>query len=119
VHQDDDLFDRERSMRDCRNGLCKPEYWTTLNTNDRVAKKESKRKNAQALFHIQIALDKSLFPRIAGAKTATDAWRTLQEAYQCSDQVKVVKLQTLKREFEDARSRKCKGLLCESKRCSQ
>ena len=53
------------------------EDWTTLNANDRVAKKESRRKNAQALFHIQISLDKSLFPRIAGAKTTKDAWKTL------------------------------------------
>ena len=82
-------------------GYAEPEDWTTLNANDRVAKKESRRKNAQALFHIQIALDKSLFPRIAGAKTVADAWKTLQEAYQGSDQVKVVKLQTLKREFEN------------------
>jgi hypothetical protein len=54
-------------------GYVEPEDWTTLNANDRVAKKESRRKNAQALFHIQIALDKSLFPRITGAKTTTDA----------------------------------------------
>jgi hypothetical protein len=54
-------------------GYAEPEDWTTLNENDRVAKKESRRKNAQALFHIHIALDKILFPRIAGAKTATDA----------------------------------------------
>jgi hypothetical protein len=76
-------------------GYAEPEYWTTLNANDRVAKKESRRKNAQVLFHIHIALDKILFPRITGAKTTTDDWNTLQESYQGSDQVKVVKLQTL------------------------
>jgi hypothetical protein len=42
-----------------------------------------------------------LFLRIAGAKTAADAWKTLQESYQGSDQVKFVKLQTLKREFKN------------------
>jgi hypothetical protein len=47
-------------------GYAKPGDWTTL--NDRVAKKEFRKKNAQALFHIQIALDKNLFPRIVGAK---------------------------------------------------
>jgi hypothetical protein len=82
-------------------GYAEPEDWTTLNENDRVAKKESRRKNAQDLFHIQIALDKSLLPRIVGAKTVVDAWKTLQESYQGSDQVKVVKIQTLKREFEN------------------
>jgi len=78
-------------------GYTEPEDWTTLNENDRVAKKESRRKNAQALFHIQISLNKSLFPRIAHAKTALNAWKTLQESYQGNDQVKLVKLQTLKR----------------------
>lgn len=53
------------------------------------------------MFHIQIALDKSLFPRISRAKTTKDTWDTLQEDYQGSDQVKVVKLQTLKRDFEN------------------
>jgi hypothetical protein len=52
-----------------------PEDWTTLTANDRVAKKESRRKNAQALFHIHIALDRILLPRIAGANTTTDAGR--------------------------------------------
>ena len=58
-------------------GYAEPEDWTTLNANDRVAKKESRRKNVQALFHIQIALDKSLFPRIASAKRTKDASNTL------------------------------------------
>jgi hypothetical protein len=56
-------------------GYAKTEDWTTLTTNDRVAMKEYRRKNAQALFHIHIAFDKILFPRIAGAKTTTDARR--------------------------------------------
>jgi hypothetical protein len=58
-------------------GYVEPKYWTTLSENDRVAKKESRKKNAQALFHIQIALDKSLFPRIVGPNTIKDAWKTL------------------------------------------
>jgi hypothetical protein len=82
-------------------GYAELEDSTTLTANDKVAKKESRKKNAQALFHIQISLDKSLFPRIASAKTTKDVWKTLHEAYQGSDQVKVVKLHTLKREFEN------------------
>jgi hypothetical protein len=53
------------------------EDWTTLTANDRVAKTKSRKKNAQALFHIQISLDKILFPRTAGAKIAEDASKTL------------------------------------------
>jgi len=77
-------------------GYEEPADWNALTANERTTRKEARKKNAQALFHIQIALDKSLFPRISGAKTAKVAWETLQEAYQGSDQVKVVKLQTLK-----------------------
>ena len=42
-------------------GYAEPQDWTTLGANDRVDKKESRKKNGQALFYIQIAL---LFPRI-------------------------------------------------------
>jgi len=80
-----------------------PADWNSLIANERTSRKEARKKNAQALFHIQIALDKSLFPRISGAKTAKAPLETLQEAYQGSDQVKVVKLQTLRREFENSK----------------
>jgi hypothetical protein len=70
-----DLFIGKDLWEIVETGYAEPEDWTTLTANDRVAKNESRRKNAQALFHIHIALDKILFPRIAGAKTTTDAGR--------------------------------------------
>jgi len=45
-----------------------PIDWTIVVTNDRLAKK-----NYQALVHIEIALDKSLFPRIIGGKANMDS----------------------------------------------
>ncbi|XP_059071953.1 disease resistance protein Roq1-like [Cryptomeria japonica] len=66
--------------------------WNALTTNERTTKKEARKNNAQDLFHIQIAHDKRLFPRILGVTIAKDAWKTLQEAYQGSAQVKVVKV---------------------------
>ena len=87
-----------------------PTDWNALTSNERTTRKEARKKNAQALFHIQIALDKSLFPRISGAKTAKAAWETLQEAYQGSDQVKVVKLQTLRREFENSKMQEAESI---------
>ena len=91
-------------------GYEEPADWNALTTNERTARKEARKKNAQALFHIQRALDKSLFPRISGAKTVKDAWETLQEAYQGSDQVKVVKLQTLRREFENSKMQEAESI---------
>lgn len=91
-------------------GYEEPTDWNALTANERTSRKEARKKNAQALFHIQIALDKSLFPRISGATTTKDAWKTLQEAYQGSDQVKVVKLQTLKREFENLKMQEAESI---------
>ena len=53
--------------------------WNALTANERTTRKEARKKNAQALFHIQIALDKSLFPRISGAKTAKAASETYKK----------------------------------------
>jgi hypothetical protein len=50
-----------------------PEDWTTHTANGRVSKMKSILKNAQSLFHIQIAIDKILFPRITGVKKTEDA----------------------------------------------
>eukprot|EP00253_Pinus_taeda_P017610 PITA_17610 len=91
-------------------GYEEPADWNARTTNERTTRKEERKKNAQALFHIQIALDKSLFPRISGAKTAKATWETLQEAYQGSEQVKVVKLQTLKRDFENLKMQEAESI---------
>eukprot|EP00253_Pinus_taeda_P009494 PITA_09494 len=91
-------------------GYEEPTDWNALTANERTTRKEARKKNAQALFHIQIALDKSLFPRISGEKTAKATTETLQEAYQGSDQVKVVKLQTLKQEFENLKMQEAESI---------
>ena len=54
-------------------GYEEPADWNALTANERTTRKEARKKNAQALFHIQIALDKSLFPRISREKTAKAA----------------------------------------------
>ena len=52
--------------------------WCTLIANHRTTKREPKKKNYQALFHVKISPDKSLFPRITGEKLAKKACKTLQ-----------------------------------------
>ena len=51
-------------------GYYEQDYWNSLTTNERRTIKEARKNNSQALFHIQIPLDKSLFPRILEKKTA-------------------------------------------------
>ena len=55
------------------------------------------------MFHIQVDLDKIIFPRIAREKLDEKSLNTLPKSYQGNGQVKVVKFQTLSIEFEDAR----------------
>eukprot|EP00253_Pinus_taeda_P036444 PITA_36444 len=44
--------------------------------------KSNRKKDSKALVFLYQALDKSVFPRIAGAKTSKEAWKTLKTAYQ-------------------------------------
>ena len=48
-----------------------------------------------------MAMDKSIFPRIASCTIAKDAWKALKDGYQGSNKVKQVRIQTLKRDFEN------------------
>ena len=48
-----------------------------------------------------MAMDKSIFPRIASCTTDKDAWKALKDGYQGSNQVKQVRIKPLKRDFEN------------------
>lgn len=62
--------------------------------------RESRKKDAKALFLIQQAMDDLIFPRIAAATTSTQAWETLRQEYMGDKKVISVKMQTLRRNFE-------------------
>ncbi|CAN6693795.1 unnamed protein product [Malus baccata var. baccata] len=62
-------------------------------------------KDAKALGIIQNAVSDQIFPRIANAESAKMAWDLLYGEYHGGDQVRSVKLQNLRREFEYARMR--------------
>ena len=82
-------------------GYVEPADWSSLSADDKKAMKECRSKNSLALSHLQAALYRSIFPRIAGCKIAKEAWAMLKAGFQGSDQVKEVKLQTLRIEFEN------------------
>ena len=46
-------------------------------------------------------MDDSIFPKITRASSAKQAWDILELVYQGNDKVKNVKLQILRREFEN------------------
>ncbi|CAL8990057.1 unnamed protein product [Prunus brigantina] len=62
-------------------------------------------KDAKALGIIQNAVSDQIFPRIANADSAKMAWNLLYSEYHGGDQVRSVKLQNLRREFEYMRMR--------------
>ncbi|KAJ8748318.1 hypothetical protein K2173_001737 [Erythroxylum novogranatense] len=68
--------------------------------DDEVRLKENRKKDAKALVIIQQAVHDSIFSRIASATTSKQAWSVLQKEYQGDSKVKVVRLQSLRREFE-------------------
>lgn len=70
------------------------------NGEDEARIKEHRKKDAKALFFIQQAVDDSIFPRIAAATKANQAWTTLKTEFQGSSKVITVKLQSLRRDFE-------------------
>lgn len=91
-------------------GYTEPANWSVLNEAARKAKEEDQKKDSLALSHIQSALAENLFPRIASCTNAFEAWKALKDAYQGNTQVKQVRLQTFKREFENLRMQEYKAI---------
>ncbi|XP_060671306.1 uncharacterized protein LOC132803084 [Ziziphus jujuba] len=57
-------------------------------------------KDSKALGIIQGAITDQIFPRIANAETSKEAWELLYKEFHGGDQVRSIKLQSLRREFE-------------------
>ncbi|KAH0661062.1 hypothetical protein KY290_029883 [Solanum tuberosum] len=62
--------------------------------------RDNKKKDAKALVFIQQAVHDSVFSRIATATTSKQAWSILQKEFQGDSKVIVVRLQSLRRDFE-------------------
>lgn len=60
-------------------------------------------KDAKALGLIQGAVSNEIFPRISHEETSKGAWNILQQEFHGDKQVRSVKLQSLRREFEYTR----------------
>ena len=64
------------------------------------AHNEVKKKDCKAAYCIQTAVDPANFDRISHAETTKEAWDILVKYYEGGEKVKVVKLQTLRRQYE-------------------
>ena len=78
---------------------------TSLTNNQKTQLKESRRKDAKALSLIEVAMTKNFFSKIAVADYAKEAWDILETNFKGIDKVIVVKLQMIKRDFENLEMR--------------
>ncbi|XP_077246040.1 uncharacterized protein LOC143885879 [Tasmannia lanceolata] len=62
--------------------------------------RELRKKDAKVLLVLQQAVAGSIFPRIVGATSSKQAWTILRQEFHGDSKVTVVKLQTLRRDFE-------------------
>ncbi|GAV79344.1 DUF4219 domain-containing protein/UBN2 domain-containing protein, partial [Cephalotus follicularis] len=68
-----------------------------------VPMKEWQKKDADALAKIHLAVSDSIFPRIMNSTSAKEAWDTLQDEFKGTVKIRAIKLQTLRRYFENLR----------------
>ncbi|GAV66702.1 UBN2 domain-containing protein, partial [Cephalotus follicularis] len=83
------LYESQELWSLVENGLVEPEDL-----------KDNKKKDKKALFFIFQAVDEIIFERIFSAKLAKEAWNTLYPTYKGEDKTKLVRLQTLRYEFD-------------------
>ena len=70
----------------------------TIEENERL--RQPKKNDVKALFTIQEAVHETIFSRIAAATTSKQAWSILPKEFLGDSKVIIVKLQSLRRDFE-------------------
>ncbi|KAL0349435.1 UNVERIFIED_CONTAM: hypothetical protein Sangu_1171300 [Sesamum angustifolium] len=81
-------------------GVTLPDDSSTSSSAEKGKLENKKAKDSEALYYIQTAMA-DYFPRISVATSAKEAWSILQKEYQGSAKVRIIKLQTLRRDFEN------------------
>ena len=71
-----------------------------LSQAQRDALRDSRKRDKKALYLIYQAVDEDAFEKISDAKTAKEAWEKLQTCNKGAEQVKKIRLQTLRGDFE-------------------
>ncbi|XP_068308813.1 uncharacterized protein [Pyrus communis] len=81
-------------------GYTEPEDETTLSQPQKESLKDSRKSDKKALYLIYQALDDNGFEKVSSATSTKQAWEKLQTFYKGAEQVKKVRLQVLRGEFE-------------------
>ncbi|CAN6715858.1 unnamed protein product [Malus baccata var. baccata] len=92
-------------------GYTELEDEATLSQPQKESLKDSRNRDKKALYLIYQALDDNGFEKVSSATSAKQAWEKLQTSYKGVEQVKKIRLQVLRGEFE---SLQMKGVLAVS-----
>ncbi|XP_077250369.1 uncharacterized protein LOC143889871 [Tasmannia lanceolata] len=84
-------------------GIEEPEDQAALTPQQLNELKDNRKKDKKALLFIYQAVDEVIFEQISSVTTAKEAWDTLYTSYKGEDKVKLVRLQTLRCEFDTLR----------------
>ncbi|KAM5569751.1 hypothetical protein ABKV19_016986 [Rosa sericea] len=84
-------------------GFQDPDPERTLTDAENMLLESNIKKDARALYIIQMGLSDEIFPRVSNEIKAKDAWDVLEKEYRGTTKVRAVKLQHLRRDFEYAR----------------
>ncbi|GJX88777.1 hypothetical protein Tco_0340791 [Tanacetum coccineum] len=72
--------------------------------------KQKRRRNAAVLSMIQRGVTPSIFPKIMRLKKAKEAWKVLKQEFQGDVKVREIKLQTLRRDYENTKMKENESL---------
>ncbi|KAL4575763.1 hypothetical protein LXL04_011848 [Taraxacum kok-saghyz] len=86
-----------------KHGIEKPDNFDDLSEGEEAKLKALKKKDRKALYLIYQAVDEMIFERISSSNSAPEAWNMLHKTYRGDDKVRIVKLQTLRCEFDALR----------------
>ncbi|GAV64933.1 UBN2 domain-containing protein [Cephalotus follicularis] len=81
-------------------GYVEPEDQGAVTQAQLTELKDNRKKDRKALCFIFQAVNEVSFERISSSKSAKEAWDTLNAAYNGEEKIKLVRLQTLRCEFD-------------------
>ncbi|KAK4395887.1 hypothetical protein Sango_1743000 [Sesamum angolense] len=94
-------FQSQKLWQLVEEGVTLPEDSSTSSSPEKGKLENKKAKDSEALYYIQTVVADHIFPRISVATSAKEAWSILQKEYVGSAKVRIIKLQTLRRDFEN------------------
>lgn len=81
-------------------GVMEPADNANLTPAQLTELRENRKKDRKALYFIYQSVDEVIFERISASTSAKEAWDTLYTSYRGEEKVKLVRLQTLRCDFD-------------------